>query len=306
MGKKIKIFIIGSNSFSGASFCAYALENGAQVCGVSRSLEPNSVFLPYSWTKYSKNFQFYQFDINYDMDKILAEILSFEPDYIVNYAAQSMVAQSWDQPGDWFRTNTLSTVLFHDRLRRDYKKLKKYVHVTTPEVYGSSQEWLNEGASLNPSTPYAVSRAAADMSLKTFYDAYGFPVVLTRAANVYGPGQQLYRIIPKTILAILQGKSLELHGGGKSERSFIYVDDVSSATWAVMIHDAVGETFHISTKETISIRGLVSKICKLMQVDFDDHVESSEDRLGRTSKCANSTKLGDNKLVRDDIAGPWY
>ena len=58
MGKEIKIFIIGSNSFSGASFCAYALENGAQVCGVSRSLEPNSVFLPYSWTKYSRIFSF--------------------------------------------------------------------------------------------------------------------------------------------------------------------------------------------------------------------------------------------------------
>ena len=113
---------------------------------------------------------------------------------------------------------------------------------------------VKRGRKFKPKYSICSLKSSSRHEFKTFYDAYGFPVVLTRAANVYGPGQQLYRIIPKTILAILQGKSLELHGGGKSERSFIYVDDVSSATWAVMIHDAVGETFHISTKETISIK----------------------------------------------------
>ena len=79
-----------------------------------------------------------------------------------------------------------------------------------------------------------VSRAAADMSLKTFSETYNFPVVTTRAANVYGPGQQLYRIIPRTILFILLGRKLQLHGGGTSTRSFIHIGDVSDATWRIM------------------------------------------------------------------------
>ena len=81
-------------------------------------------------------------------------------------------------------------------------------------------------SSFNPTTPYAVSRAACDLHLKSFFKAYEFPVVFTRSANVYGPGQQLYRIIPRTILSALSGKLNELHGGGNSIRSFIHIDDV--------------------------------------------------------------------------------
>ena len=90
--------------------------------------------------------------------------------------------------------------------------MKKYIHVSTPEVYGSTDSgWINEEKQFSPTTPYAVSRAACDMHLKSFYKAYNFPVVFTRAANVYGAGQQLYRIIPRTILSCLTGKKFFLH-----------------------------------------------------------------------------------------------
>ena len=141
-----------------------------------------------------------------------------------------MVGQSWERPEDWFRTNAVSTVILHNRLRQECDFLTRYVHITTPEVYGSTNGWIKEDTPYNPSTPYAVSRAAGDMSLKTFVDAYGFPAVSTRAANVYGPGQQLYRIIPRTILFIRLQKKLQLHGGGFFERSFIHINDVSDAT----------------------------------------------------------------------------
>ena len=110
-----------------------------------------------------------------------------------------MVGESWLNPDHWMMTNVVSTVRLHDRLR-SFDFLERYVHVTTPEVYGSTEGWVREDAPFNPSTPYAVSRAAGDMSLRTYFATYGFPVVFTRAANVYGPGQQLYRIIPRTIL----------------------------------------------------------------------------------------------------------
>ena len=95
--------------------------------------------------------------------------------------------ESWKHPDHWFMTNVVSTVRLHERLRHcDF--IRKYVHVTTPEVYGSTEGFIREDAPFRPSTPYAVSRAAGDMSLRTFFEAYEFPVVFTRAANVYGPG----------------------------------------------------------------------------------------------------------------------
>jgi len=202
-----------------------------------------------------------------------------------------MVAESWLNPGDWFMTNVVSTIKFHDELRR-YDFLKRYVHVSTPEVYGSCTGFVDEDYPFNPSTPYAVSRAAADMSLRTFRAAYNFPVVTTRAANVYGPGQQLYRIIPRTILYILLGRKLQLHGGGVSTRSFIHMQDVSDATWKIMQKGKDGNTYHISTDEVISIRELVERICFKLGVSFEDHVEFVGERAGKDAAYhLDSTKL---------------
>jgi dTDP-glucose 4,6-dehydratase len=130
------------------------------------------------------------------------------------------------------------------------------------------------------------------MSLRTFRAAYDFPVVTTRAANVYGPGQQLYRIIPRTILFILLGKKIELHGGGSSTRSFIHMRDVSDATWKIAQHGVNGDTYHISTDEVISIRDLVAKICTKLGANFEDHVEIVGERLGKDSAYhLDSTKV---------------
>jgi dTDP-glucose 4,6-dehydratase len=275
-----KIFVIGSNSFSGASFVLSALEAGFEVVGISRSQKPNAVFLPYEFS--GKEIGFHKLDLNHDLEKIMNVINLKKPEYIVNFAAQSMVAQSWENPDHWFNTNLVSTVRLHDELRHcDF--LKKYVHISTPEVYGNCEGHIKEKNSYYPSTPYAVSRAAADMSLHTFFDSYDFPVVFTRAANVYGPGQQLYRVIPRTILYIKMGKKLQLHGGGTSERSFIHMKDVSEATLQIAKQAQPGEIFHIATKNSITIRNLVEMICDLMGVEFDAHVEVVGERLGKDS-----------------------
>ena len=130
------------------------------------------------------------------------------------------------------------------------------------------------------------------MSLKTFFSAYRFPVVFTRAANVFGPGQQLYRIIPRTILFIKLGRKLQLHGGGHSERSFIAMDDVSDATVRIMEKGRPGETYHISTTRIISIRQLVQLICDRLKVSFKEHVEVVDERLGKDAAYTlNSDKL---------------
>lgn len=275
------ILVVGSNSFSGASFTDFALRQGARVIGTSRSVEPIPAFLPYKWHDVS-GFEFRQLDLNQDLPAIVSLLHESKPAYVVNFAAQSMVGESWAAPSDWFMTNAVSTVKFHDELRKcDF--LKRYVHISTPEVYGSCSGFVKEDFPFNPSTPYAVSRAAADMSLRTFRATYNFPVVSTRAANVYGPGQQLYRIIPRTILYILLGRKLQLHGGGVSTRSFIHIRDVADATWRIMKNGRDGDTYHISTDDVISIRELVELICTKLGVRFEDHAEVVGERLGKDS-----------------------
>jgi dTDP-glucose 4,6-dehydratase len=292
---KERVLVIGSNSFSGSHFVQRLLEDEWDVIGISRSREPHTVFLPYQWQILPGKYQFHALDLNTDFGEISKIIHDFQPNYVVNFAAQGMVAESWEHPEHWYQTNIVSMVRLHNDLRC-CKLLKKYVHVTTPEVYGNTRGWVTEDHPFDPSTPYAVSRAACDMSLKAFQQAYDFPVVYTRSANVYGPGQQLYRIIPRTILSIRLGKKLPLHGGGHSVRSFIYIRDVTNATLLIMKHASMGQTYHLSTIETISIRDLVLTICQKFEADFDEVVEESQERRGK-----DQAYLLDSSKVRNEL-----
>jgi dTDP-glucose 4,6-dehydratase len=296
-----RVLVIGSNSFSGSSFIAWLLEQGHEVTGVSRSPELHRVFLPYRWGGRDAAFRFERIDLNHDLDRLESLMRREKPSRVVNFAAQSMVGESWKNPDHWMMTNVVSAVRLHERLRHmDF--LERYVHVTTPEVYGSTEGFIKENAAFNPSTPYAVSRAAGDMSLRTYCDAYGFPAVFTRAANVYGPGQQLYRIVPRTILFILTGRKLELHGGGHSRRSFIHMRDVSDATWRIATRAPIGETYHISTNEIVTIRELVERICRKLGASFADSVQVVGERLGKDAAyLLDSAKLRDSLGWRDQV-----
>jgi len=296
-----RILVIGSNSFSGSHFVDCVLGEGAEVIGVSRSTKPNDVFLPYR-SQSQGSFRFEQLDLNHDIKDILKLMDDFQPEYVVNFAAQSMVAQSWQYPEHWFETNTVATIKLHDGLRK-CAYLKKYVHISTPEVYGNCQGLVKENTIYSPSTPYAVSRAAADLSLMCFFNNYAFPVVSTRAANVYGPGQQLYRIVPRTILYFLTGQSLELHGGGHSVRSFIHIRDVVEGTAKVMRHGIPPDIFHFSTKETISIRALVEKIAAQLDIAFEACVKIVDERPGKDAAyLLDSSKASKELAWEPDIS----
>ena len=294
--------VLGSNSFSGACFCDYLLREGYDVIATSRSAQPHTAFLPYAWHKHARKFRFVKIDINHDLDELNALLSEEKPSHIVNFAAQSMVGESWIYPDHWMMTNVVSTVRLHDVLR-NYNRLERYVHVTTPEVYGSTEGWVKEDCPYNPSTPYAVSRAAGDMSLKTYVDQYRFPAVMTRAANVYGPGQQLYRIIPRTIYAAMTGQKLRLDGGGKSVRVFINMNDVSDATLKIALKGTIGHSYHISGYELVSIRTVVETILESLNKKFDDCVELVPERAGKdTAYTLDSFKLRTELGWQDKIS----
>lgn len=290
------ILVLGSNSFSGAHFVAHCLRLGHYVVGVSRSPEPDPVFLPYrTEIGLSGEFTFHQLDLNLDSQKISDLIQQEKPTYVVNFASQSMVAESWENPEQWMMTNVVATVRLHENLR-NCPFLRTYVHISTPEVYGTCEGLVPEHINYNPSTPYAVSRAAADMSLMSYFRRYSFPVVFTRAANVFGPGQQLYRIIPRTILSFLTGQKLPLHGGGHSVRSFIHIGDVSDGTYRAMQQGRHGEAYHLSTTRNISIRGIVEMLAERLDVNFEDAVAIADDRPGK-----DAAYLLDSSKARTDL-----
>lgn len=269
--------VIGSNSFAGASLVARLISDNKQVIGINRSPEGSNIFLPYKNIESNGSYQFICADLNHSLPEIFSALDHFQPEVVVDFAGQGMVAESWSSPEQWYQTNIVAKVQFHNLLRQA-KWLKRYVRISTPEVYGSQEDLLKETWQFNPSTPYAVSHAAIDMSLRVFHQQYQFPVIFTRFANFYGPGQQLYRIVPRTIINALLGKKLQLHGGGTAIRAFIHGSDVADGIIKAASMGVPGEIYHFSSESFYSIREAVEIICERLGVDFSSVVDVAPDR----------------------------
>lgn len=275
-----RVIVIGSNSFSGSDFVDLLLEEGKyEVIGVSRSPEKSALFLPYK-KRNSKNFTFVQIDLNKDMEKLEALVDQFQPEYIVNFAAQSEVAPSWQFPHHWFQTNAVSLTKLANMLK-DKKCLKKYVHISSPEVYGTCEGNVTEASPVNPSTPYAASKAAGDLSLFTFAKNFAFPLVMIRGTNVYGACQQLFKIIPRSAIYVKRGKKIELHGGGHAVKSYIHIRDVSRGELLAMEQGRSGEIYHLSPDQGVAVHTVVRLICDSMGVPFEEATRTVEERLGQ-------------------------
>jgi len=280
MSEKRKIVVIGSNSFSGSDLIDLLLDDERnEVIGISRSPEKSALFLPYK-RRQGTNFRFYQTDLNKDMPRIIGLLDSFEPEYVVNFAAQSEVAPSWEHPEQWFQTNVVALTKLTNALRdRDY--LKRYVHISSPEVYGACKGRVTEAAPLNPSTPYAASKAAADLFLFTLVKNFQFPLIMIRSTNVYGAHQQLFKIIPRSVIYLKMGKTIQLHGGGGAVKSYIHIRDISRGELAAMEKGCPGTIYHLSPDRGYAVRDVVRMICDLMGRDFEASTVAVGERLGQ-------------------------
>ena len=290
-----KLLILGSNSFAGASFTNFAINNDFKVLGINRSPESSNIFLPVLENSKRSNYCFLCADLNTDSHKILDEIDNFMPDYIIDFAGQGMVAESWKDPHQWYQTNIVSKAKIH-RFLIGKPYLKNYVGISTPEVYGSNEDLINEEYPMNPTTPYAISHMATDLSMLSLQKNFGFPAIIGRFANFYGPHQQLYRIIPKTIISILNNKVLDLHGGGKSIRAFIHADDVSNGIIKMLHKGRSGETYHFSPKNFYSIKEVVMTICDELGADFNKHTRVTDDRAGKDFAYLMDAKKANSEL----------
>ena len=285
------IFIIGSNSFSGSSFIDYLLSKGHIVVGVSRQKE-KKVLAKYNENKLKKNFTFKQIDINKNHKKLIKIINHYKPKIIINYSALGMVNESWENPDHWFKTNIVSFSKIIKEIS-SYKFIKKFINFSTPEVYGDTLKIVDENNNFNPSTPYAISRAAADIYLKKISNLKGFPSIITRTSNVYGPHQDLHRVIPRTIINLMSEKRIELDGQGEMIRSFIHIEDVNKALYKILYKGKIGETYHISTDEFVTIKKLCFQIAKILKLK-NYKVINRKERLGKDKRY----KLGIKKIKK--------
>jgi dTDP-glucose 4,6-dehydratase len=217
---------------------------------------------------------------------------------IVNFAAQSEVGPSWENPEHWFRTNCLGIVNLTNKLKeREY--LKRYVHISSPEVYGTCVGTVKEDAPFNPSTPYAASKAAGDMFIQVLIRNFNFPAILIRSTNVYGPGQQLFKIIPRSIIYLKMGKKIALHGGGLAVKSYIHIRDISRGELAAVKNGRPGSIYHLSPESGYAVRDVVRKICDLMGRDFEASTASVGERLGQ-----DAAYVIDSSRAREELG--WY
>jgi dTDP-glucose 4,6-dehydratase len=266
---KKKYLIIGSNSFSGSHFINFLLKKNIKVIGVSRSIENPERFLSYKKNKKLKNFSFYQIDLNKSehVKKLIYIIKNKNIDHIINFSAQGMVGESWKNPVDWYQTNVIAQINFFQELK-DIKSIKKYVHFTTPEVYGHTKKLIEEESDFNPSTPYAVSRAACDMHLNVLHQNYNFPVIFTRTANVYGPFQRKGTLVDLLIKAWKKKKILKMTKC-QGYRDYIFVDDVANGIIKILLNNCKKncDIYNLGSQRCITIKDFIVLLSKTLNFD---------------------------------------
>lgn len=273
------IAILGSNSFMGSSLVDYFLSSGYEVLAVGRTTK-NEIFLPFFENDNSDKLRYIETDINQHCDMFYQTLNELRPSVVINCIALGIVDDSWDRPTDYFTTNCSSLVGVVQYLSGcDY--LDKFLQASTPEIYGNIPDNFSESRIYNPSTPYAASKAAFDMYLNVVHKQYGFPAIMFRFANIYGPHQQLFRIVPKTLIEIRKKGKLYLDGGGITRRSFVYSSDLCDGVHKLIQSGRTGEIYHFSGCEYTTMEAMVKKVCLLTGYDFKDLVEMFPERRGK-------------------------
>lgn len=234
----------------------------------------------------SANYRFVKGDIG-DFT-LLKEVITPEIDAIVNFAAESHVDRSITNPSIFIRTNVLGTQALLEAAVAN--KIKRFVQISTDEVYGSITEGsFSEKSFLNPSSPYAASKAAAELLVTAYHKTYGLHTNIIRGANNYGPYQFPEKLIPKTILRAIAGEKIPMYGDGLQEREWIYVTDFCQGITQVLQDGAAGQVYNAGSGLRLKNINLIKLILKKLNRD-ESLIHSTEDRLGHDFRYAMNSR----------------
>ena len=215
-----------------------------------------------------------------DSRRMKAVFQKERPAAVVHFAAETHVDRSIQEARPFLRTNVEGTLTLMETCRR--QGVGRFLHISTDEVYGEiAAGRFKETSPLAPNSPYAASKAAADLLLQTYRRQFGFPLLTVRATNVYGARQQLFKIIPRSVIYIKLGRTIPLHGGGVAVKSYIHIRDVSRGELAILNRGQLGSIYHLSPDLGIAVREVVRLICERLGVPFERATAAVEERPGQ-------------------------
>lgn len=275
----MNILVTGGCGFIGSNFINYILNKDETInifnidCLNYCANESNVVNNP--------RYKFIKGNIT-SKDLVLHILNEYAIDAIIHFAAQSHVDNSFDNSLQYTTDNVMGTHVLL-QASKEYGKIKKFLHFSTDEVYGEvdlEHPGCHEKSLLNPTNPYAATKAAAEFLVRSYYHSFKLPVVIVRCNNVYGPNQYPEKLIPKFIKLLKEGKKLTVHGKGDTRRNFIWAEDVSSATELIFYKGELNEVYNIGTTQEYSVLDVAKILVERMTEDkiLDNHVVFVEDR----------------------------
>jgi dTDP-glucose 4,6-dehydratase len=276
--------ILGGNGVFGVQAALYLLAhaNPKKVICVGRNPEKPPMF-SLDIGKGDPRYCYHQIHVVYEQDRLFELFDAEKPEVIVNFAAQGEGAVSWSKSWRFYETNaTALAKMTEDLLRRKY--LQRWIQIGTSELYGSCPFPAKEDTPIQPTSPYAASKAAGDMHLLSIAKVLKFPMNIIRPSNAYAPGQLLHRVIPKAVVCGLTGQKLPLHGGGRARKSYIHARDLGRAIHLVSERAPLGAVYNAGPPEPTSIRSLVGLVAEALNMPFDQLCEITEDRLGQDAQ----------------------
>ena len=287
----MKILVTGGLGFIGSNFILKLLNENDEydIINVDAELYGSNV-KNLSELKNNDSYQFVKGNIT---NKRLMEDLISKCDAVINFAAESHVDRSISDPNSFLVSNIRGTFTILDIITKQKKRL---VQISTDEVFGSLEtDTADEQSKFNPSSPYAATKASAELLVKSYSKTFNSDVIITRCTNNYGPRQFAEKLIPKTIILAKQNKKIPIYGKGKNIRDWIYVDDHCDGVLTSFLHGKPGDSYNISGKNEIDNISIVTKILELMGKS-NDLMEFVEDRPGHDYRYSLSSEKIFNEL----------
>lgn len=244
--------------------------------------------------KDSSWYQFVQLDIKH-FEKLHSTIKSFEPDFVVHFAAQSHVDNSFGNSLDFTLDNVYGTHCLFEALRlvNNTNPIQKIIHISTDECYGEvnlDSDPCDENSLLNPSNPYAASKAGAEFVVRSYILSFKLPIMILRMNNVFGENQYQEKVIPKFIFQILNDTPITIHGRGEARRCFIYVDNICSAIKMILEKGTLGQIYNVGSEDELSVMQIAELLSKKLKQPLK--IEFVEDRIFNDKRYwINSDKI---------------
>ncbi len=288
------VFVFGGSGFIGTNLVSLLLKKKFKVVNIDMQ---SYASVPEKFKEYrnKKNYIFKKIDMN-KFNKIQKLFLQYKPKYIFNLAAISHVDRSIDNPIKTIENNIISTLNLLEiiRINKNNKYLKRFIHLSTDEVYGDVLKPSRENDALEPSSPYSSSKAASDLLIKSYIKTFKIPGIIIRACNNFGPYQFTEKFIPTILSNLKKNKKIPVYGNGIQKREWIYVKDFCEILVKFINNGSDGSIYNVGSGIRVSNLKLISEIYKILDLKkpLKKYIKHVLDRPGHDKNYSlNSTKL---------------